>query len=84
MRERTLTAPSKFNSQVARLAIAQALAGANSGVVYASGVIIGLVLAPRPALATMPISVFVVGMAAATLPVGALTRRYGRKVAFPA
>jgi MFS family permease len=72
----------KLNRQVARLAVAQALAGANAGVVYASGAIIGHLLAPRPSMATMPISVFVVGMAAATLPVGALTRRHGRKVAF--
>ncbi|HZW73979.1 MAG TPA: MFS transporter, partial [Caldimonas sp.] len=72
----------KLNRQVARLAVAQALAGANAGVVYASGAIVGHVLAPRPSLATMPISVFVVGMAASTLPVGALTRRHGRKVAF--
>src|SRR5947209_2161421 len=72
----------KFNAQVTRLAVAQALAGANAGVVYASGSIIGHVLAPRPALATMPISVFVIGMAVSTLPVGVVTRRYGRKAAF--
>jgi MFS family permease len=71
-----------FNSQVARLSVAQALSGANSGVVYASAAIVGHLLAPRPALATLPISVFVVGMALATLPVGALTRRHGRKTAF--
>lgn len=72
---------SKLNSHVLRLAAAQALAGANSTVVYATGAIIGNMLAPRPALATVPVSVFVVGMAAATLPVGALTRQYGRRVA---
>ena len=71
---------STLNSQVIRLAIAQALAGANSGVVYASGAIIGHSMAPDPALATMPISMFVVGMASSTLPVGALTRRHGRKI----
>lgn len=72
----------KVNGQVVRLTIAQSLAGANSGAVYASGAIIGHMLAPSPALATLPISVFVVGMAVATLPVGALTRRHGRKAAF--
>jgi len=36
----------KLNRQVARLAVAQALAGANSGVVYASGAIVGHLLAP--------------------------------------
>ena len=33
-------------------------------------------------MATVPISVFVVGMAAGTLPTGWLARRYGRRVAF--
>src|SRR5689334_25368291 len=77
-----MTSMPKLNGAVARLAVAQALAGANAGVVYASGSIIGHVLAPRPSLATMPISVFVIGMAVATLPVGVLTRRFGRKAAF--
>ncbi|KHK59956.1 MFS transporter [Burkholderia sp. A9] len=72
---------SKINADVLRLATAQALAGANSTVVYATGAIIGHMLAPRPALATVPVSVFVVGMAAATLPVGVMTRRYGRRAA---
>lgn len=71
-----------MNRSVARLAVAQALAGANSTVVYATGAIIGHMLAPRPELATMPISIFVVGMAASTLPVGTLARRYGRQAAF--
>ncbi len=70
------------NSSVARLAIAQALAGANSTVVYATGAIIGNMLSPRPGLATLPVSLFVVGMALSTLPVGALARRFGRHAAF--
>ncbi|MEM5312565.1 MFS transporter [Paraburkholderia sp. JHI869] len=72
----------KFNPSVARLAFAQALSGANSTVVYATGAIIGNMLSPRPELATLPISLFVVGMALSTLPVGSLTRRYGRQAAF--
>jgi len=69
---------------IARLAIAQALAGANSTVVYATGAIVGNTLAPDKALATLPISVFVVGMAACTLPAGAIARRHGRRAAFMA
>ncbi len=69
-------------ANVVRLAIAQALVGANSTVVYATGAVIGETLAPNKALATLPISVFVIGMAASTLPVGALARRYGRRAAF--
>jgi len=67
-----------------RLAIAQALAGANSIAVYAAGAIIGSQLAPSPVLATMPISVFVVGMAACILPAGTIARRHGRRAAFMA
>ena len=65
-----------------RLAIAQALAGANSVVIYATGAIVGNMLAPTPVLATLPISIFVIGMAACILPAGAIARRYGRRAAF--
>lgn len=67
---------------VVRLAIAQALAGANSTVIYATGAVIGDMLAPTKALATLPISIFVVGMAACTLPAGAIAQRHGRRAAF--
>lgn len=69
-------------SNIARLAIAQALAGANSVVLFATGAILGHELAPIPALATLPISIFVVGMAACILPAGAVARRHGRRIAF--
>lgn len=67
---------------LARLTIAQALGGANSAVVYSTGAIVGNTLAPTPALATMPISMFVVGMALSTLPAGVIAQRYGRRTAF--
>lgn len=73
-----------INKSVVRLATAQALAGANSTVVFATGAIIGNSLAPSASLATVPISVFVVGMALGTLPSGMLVRRYGRKASFMA
>lgn len=44
------------------LAAAQALAGANATVVVATGAIAGAMLAPDPALATLPISVLILGM----------------------
>jgi len=74
--------PQYATSNVARLAIAQALAGANSTVIYATGAVVGHTFAPSPALATLPISIFVVGMAACTLPAGQLARRHGRRAAF--
>lgn len=67
---------------VVRLAAAQALAGANATVVYATGAVIGNSLAPSPAFATVPISVFVVGMALGTLPIGWIARTHGRRAAF--
>ena len=69
-------------SNVTRLAIAQALAGANAAVIFATGAIIGATLSPNPGWATVPISVFVVGMALGTLPTGLIARRYGRRAAF--
>ena len=69
-------------SNIARLTLAQALAGANAVVVYATAAIIGHTLAPDKALATLPISIFVVGMAACILPSGAIARRHGRRAAF--
>ncbi len=65
-----------------RLAAAQALAGANATVIFATAAIIGAAIAPDPGLATLPVSVFVCGMAAGTLPTGAIARRYGRRAAF--
>src|SRR5829696_6646639 len=67
---------------VARLAIAQALAGANASVIFATGAVVGNTLAPAKALATLPVTVFVVGIAAATLPAGALAQRFGRGAVF--
>src|SRR5207237_1160754 len=64
------------------LAIAQALAGGNNTVIVATGGIVGAMLAPDKGFATLPISVMVLGMCAATLPVGALCRRFGRRFAF--
>ncbi|ABM41591.1 MULTISPECIES: MFS transporter [Pseudomonadota] len=75
--------PEKVQSgNIWRLSIAQALAGANSTVLYATGAIVGDMLAPVPVLATLPISIFVVGMAACILPAGAIARRHGRRTAF--
>jgi MFS family permease len=67
---------------VARLAVAQALAGANATIIFATGAVVGNTLAPDKALATLPVTVFVIGTAAATLPAGALAQRFGRRVVF--
>jgi len=74
--------PREQRGNIVRLTVAQALAGANSVVVYATGAIVGDMLAPDKSLATLPISVFVVGMAACIMPAGAIARRHGRRAAF--
>ena len=72
----------RARSNVLRLAAAQALTGANSAVIFATGSIVGSTLAPDISLATVPLSMYVVGLAAGTLPTGAISRAYGRRVAF--
>ena len=72
----------RARSNVVRLAAAQALAGANSAVIFATGSIVGATLAPNISFATVPLSMYVVGLAAGTLPTGAISRLYGRRVAF--
>src|SRR6185312_8461309 len=64
------------------LAIGQALAGANNTVIVVTRGILGSMMAPDKSLATLPISLMVCGMAAGRLPVGALARRFGRRVAY--
>jgi MFS family permease len=77
-----LSDDARARSNVVRLAAAQALTGANSAVIFATGSIVGATLAPDLAFATVPISVYVVGLACGTLPTGAISRRYGRRAAF--
>jgi MFS family permease len=72
----------RARSNVVRLAAAQALTGANSAVIFATGSIVGATLAPDISFATVPLSMYVVGLAAGTLPSGAISRAYGRRVAF--
>jgi MFS family permease len=77
-----ISGDARARSNVVRLAAAQALTGANSAVIFATGSIVGASLAPDVSLATVPISMYVAGLAAGTLPTGAISRAYGRRVAF--
>jgi MFS family permease len=78
----SVSGDARARRNVLRLAIAQALAGANSAVIMATGSIVGVTFAPTPALATLPLSTFIIGLAAGTLPTGMISRRYGRRIAF--
>jgi MFS family permease len=66
------------------LAFCQALAGANSAVIVGTAGIIGGMLAPDKSLATVPVSTYVLGLWAATLPTGMIAKRFGRLAAFEA
>src|SRR3954471_1877335 len=77
-----MASDARARANVARLGAAQALTGANSAVIFATGSIVGASLAPDISLATVPLSMYVLGLAAGTLPTGAISRAYGRRVAF--
>lgn len=63
------------------LSVAQALAGGNNTVIAATAGIIGTMLAPDKGLATLPVSMMVIGIWFGTLPLGWLARNHGRRFA---
>jgi len=64
------------------LTLAQALAGCGMLVMIAFGGIIGARIAPSPSLATLPLSLGVVGVAAASIPAALSMQRFGRRPMF--
>jgi len=64
------------------LSATQALCMSGSFLFVLLGGIIGSHLAPSPALATLPVSVLIAGLAASVIPAGALIQRYGRRAVF--
>jgi MFS family permease len=66
------------------LALAQALSAAGMMTVFLLGGILGSQFAPLPQLATLPVSLTVVGLAATAIPAALLMERIGRRSAFVA
>lgn len=64
------------------LTAAQALMGCGTIMLVAFGGIIGTHIAPHPALATLPLSLSILGVAATSLPAALLMQRIGRRRAF--
>ena len=64
------------------LTLAQALAACGTIMVATFGGILGAVMAPSPMLATLPLSLSVLGTAATSLPAARLMQRVGRRRAF--
>jgi MFS family permease len=69
----------RYNAKV--LSVAQALAGANNTVIVATGSIAGVMFAPDKGLATLPITMMVLGMWVGTVPTGMLAKAKGRRFA---
>lgn len=61
------------------LAVAQALGGASPSIVISLGGLVGLALAPRESLATLPVSLLNLGMALGVVPAAMAMRRFGRR-----
>lgn len=64
------------------LAVAQALSAAGMMTMFLFGAIVGSELAPLPSLATLPLSLVIVGVALATVPAALAMQRFGRRRAF--
>ncbi len=62
--------------------LCQCVATAGTVLVVTIGGIVGVALAPDPALATVPMSIMVVGTALTTVPAALLMRRVGRRLGF--
>lgn len=65
-----------------RLTVAYALMMSGGAMMVLIAGIIGTGFAPDPGLATLPIALTIVGVAASTLPTGRLMQRYGRRPVF--
>lgn len=64
------------------LAIGQALYGSATVIMFTTAGLIGVAIAPSKAWATLPISAFVIGTAATTVPAAMLMKRIGRRPGF--
>ncbi len=73
---------SQTRRNVGLLSLCQALLFTNNSTSIAINALAGVVLAPEPAMATVPVTCWVVGAAITTLPASMLMRRVGRQVGF--
>jgi MFS family permease len=64
------------------LMAAQALGGASPPIIISLGGLVGQQLSSAPELATLPVSLFNLGLALSTIPAGLLIRRLGHRLAY--
>ena len=67
---------------VAVLAVAQAVLGAQMPMIFAFGGLAGQSLAPNPCFATLPISLIVLGSMLMATPMSTIMQRFGRQAGF--
>ena len=73
---------SRARRNVVILIAAQAVLGAQMPMIFVVGGLAGQTLAPNPCLATLPISLIVLGSMCAATPVSAIMQRFGRRTGF--
>lgn len=71
--------PSDAKRNILVLTTAQALGAAGPPIVISLGGLVGGQLSSDPALVTLPVSLFNLGLAAGTLPAAVVMRRFGRR-----
>ncbi len=73
---------SSANKNIALLSISQAIVGSQQALIMTVGALVGMTLAPSPALATVPITSMVLGLAFSAGIAAILSHRLGRTKAF--
>ncbi len=78
----TAATDARARRNVIVLVLAQAILGAQMPMIFTIGGLAGQSLAPNPCLATLPISLIVLGSMLSATPVSALMQRHGRRAGF--
>ena len=68
-----------FRRNLTVLILAQSLGAASGPIVISLGGLVGQDLATDPALATLPVSIYNLGLALGTVPAAWIMRQYGRR-----
>ena len=76
------TDPTDTKRNVFLLILCQGLLFVNNTTMIAVNGLVGFALAPNAALATIPVTAYVIGSALASAPIARMMRRYGRRIGF--
>ena len=67
---------------LAVLVAAQAILGAQMSMIFIVGGLAGQMLSPNPCIATLPLSMIILGSAVSARPLAGFMRRHGRRAGF--